>query len=1047
MTLLFLRHLLGLLLTLSVAQSVAGWKLSDYLAGHVLRPVLIRLVEYALDAEVLLSRMELSSSRLTIAQLAISRPEAFTVSIAEVDIRFSLSGLWLRRIDAIRLQQPRVELAGLLPPSGEGSSGFPASPPFEIALLRISDGALALNLGDQRWELGDLRLDLHGTHRPRFEASARLGSEPGLSLFLSGEGSWEEHPALTISRFNWDGTPLLDAPLRFQLDSAGASIAGRARLPELNRAELERVAKTLALPLNLPEGFDFTAVNPELAVALQPGGLEVHMLIPAADVRQDRQKLTFEALSLTLRRQQDRTWQGEGRFTLEQQAHTTFTARYDADTLSGGFDCILTNSGALLGRFDPELRRQVTGGGVLDGKFSWSPEQIAVQANFTGRPLPGLDDAYLLDIAPLQLWVSLQGPPDRLKSEARLLLNKRPLFSLTGTLRHWRWRLEPFAVADLARITGAGRIPESLQKLHGVAGDGELRLPPEGGVSGLFDLKATAFAVTTLEAEALFASGEFRHNPNGTEIRDLRFAGRLRAPDLGSGRLSGTADIHLNPKQTRVRLTSLECNALELLSSDGLSGLSGGKIGVRGEIRHQKGESTVDLDLDGKLAVGEVLHGAFYANLSAHEALLKLAGRADWAAKSLKARELSLRIPGLARVQLVGLVTPELQELNGTLESEPLASAFERYLRTPLMDSDSPFKELTLDGRLGAGLMLRRTPEGFSLAGHLEPRALALALPGSQLEIAGLNGRIPLLYQQGALLPETETRTGRLDFARFDLGPLHLEKGALPLHATPNRLTVTTFPQGQLAGGRMHLADLRAALDAGGPTLAARIRFEEIDLAQLSRELDWAPLAGRLNADLGEIRYTDKTLSSAGMIHAELFGGILDIAKIRLHDPLSRYRTLYGDIEFAGIDLEQLTQTFEFGEMNGILDGHIHDLRLFGSTPSHFNAELSTREEGRRNISVKALKNLSILSQGALSEALSQGIYRFIDFYRYQKLGIHCTLNNDSFQLRGTAREGEDSYLVYGGLLPPKIDIIAPERVISFKEMLKRMSRLDRTAR
>jgi hypothetical protein len=31
--------------------------------------------------------------------------------------------------------------------------------------------------------------------------------------------------------------------------------------------------------------------------------------------------------------------------------------------------------------------------------------------------------------------------------------------------------------------------------------------------------------------------------------------------------------------------------------------------------------------------------------------------------------------------------------------------------------------------------------------------------------------------------------------------------------------------------------------------------------------------------------------------------------------------------------------------------------------------------------------------------------------------------------------------------LPPKIDIIAPERAISFKEMLKRMSRLDRTAR
>ena len=1047
MTLLFLRHLLGLLLTLSVAQSVAGWKLTDYLAGHVLRPALIRLAEYAIDGEVRLARMELSSSRLTVAELAINRPEAYTIDVAEVDIRFSLAGLLLRRIDAVRLHQPRVELAGLLPPANEDSSGFPASPPFEIALLRISDGALAVNLEDQRWELGDLHLDLQGTHRPRFEASARLGSEPALPLRLAGEGSWEKHPALTISRFEWDGTSLLEAPLRFQFDSAGASIAGRARLPRLSRAVLERVATTLALPLNLPDGFDFTATNPELAIALQPGGLQVHLAIPAADLHQDGQKLTFEAFSLTLRRQEDRSWQGEGRLTLEQQAHTTFTARYDAGALSGDFDCILTDSGALLGRFDPKLRRQVIGGGVLDGKFSWSREDLSVQASFTGRPVPGLDDAYLLDIAPLQLWLSLQGPPDRLKSEARLLLDKRPLFSLAGTLRHWRWRLEPFAVADLARLTGAGRIPESLRKLYGVAGDGELSLPPEGGISGLFDLKATAFAVSGLEAEALFASGEFRHNPAGTDIRDLRFAGRLRAPEFGSGRLSGIAAIYLDPKQTRVRLTSLEGDALELLSADGLSGLSGGKARVRGEIRHQKGESAVDLDLDGNLSVGEVLHGAFYANLSAHEAELKLAGRADWAANSLEARELSLRIPELARVQLAGLVTPELQELNGTLESAPLATAFERYLRAPLTESGSPFKELVLDGHLGAGLLLRRTPEGFSLAGHLEPRALALSLPESKLEIAGLNGRIPLLYQQGALLPEAETRSGQLDFDRFDIGPLHMEQGALPLHATPNRLTVTTFPQGELAGGRMHLADLRAAFEASGPALATRIRFEGIDLAQLSRELDWAPLSGLLNADLGEIRYADKTLSSAGTIHAELFGGTLDIEKISLRDPFSRYRTIHGDIAFSGIDLQQLTQTFEFGEMNGILDGHIRDLRLFGTTPSHFSAELSTREDGRRNISVKALKNLSILSQGALAEALSQGIYRFIDFYRYQKLGIDCTLNNDSFRLRGTAREGEESYLVYGGLLPPKIDIIAPERAISFKEMLKRMSRLDRTAR
>ena len=130
--------------------------------------------------------------------------------------------------------------------------------------------------------------------------------------------------------------------------------------------------------------------------------------------------------------------------------------------------------------------------------------------------------------------------------------------------------------------------------------------------------------------------------------------------------------------------------------------------------------------------------------------------------------------------------------------------------------------------------------------------------------------------------------------------------------------------------------------------------------------------------------------------------------------------------------------------MNGIVDGYVHNLRLFGLTPSEFDLKFETRQEGKRNISVKALNNLSILSQGGISAALSRGIYRFIDFYRYRKIGFLCHLQNDVFRIRGTALPGSDRYLVYGGWMPPKIDIIAPTHAISFKEMLQRLSRVER---
>ncbi len=147
---------------------------------------------------------------------------------------------------------------------------------------------------------------------------------------------------------------------------------------------------------------------------------------------------------------------------------------------------------------------------------------------------------------------------------------------------------------------------------------------------------------------------------------------------------------------------------------------------------------------------------------------------------------------------------------------------------------------------------------------------------------------------------------------------------------------------------------------------------------------------------------------------------------------------------FFGLNLLQATRTFDFGEMNGVLDGYIHGLTVFGTSSAAFETAVATRNSGKRNISVKALNNLSIISQGGMSAALSRGIYRFIDFYRYQKIGFKCSLNNDIFTLLGTASSGSDRYLVHGGLLPPRIDITTTTPTISFKEMMNRLSRIDR---
>ena len=206
-------------------------------------------------------------------------------------------------------------------------------------------------------------------------------------------------------------------------------------------------------------------------------------------------------------------------------------------------------------------------------------------------------------------------------------------------------------------------------------------------------------------------------------------------------------------------------------------------------------------------------------------------------------------------------------------------------------------------------------------------------------------------------------------------------------------------------------------------------------------------MGGKLNARLEDLHISGDEISTTGEASIRVFGGDFSVNNMRVEEPFSRFPTYHADVDFSGLDLYQLTNTFEFGEMNGIADGYIHDLRLFDGTPSALRARLETRSEGTRNISVKAIRNLNTLSQGGLSAALSQGLYQFIDFYRYQKIGILCWLQNDLFHLEGTGRADSNQYLIYGGLLPPRIDVTVSSPTVSFKEMVRRLKRIERAER
>ena len=507
--------------------------------------------------------------------------------------------------------------------------------------------------------------------------------------------------------------------------------------------------------------------------------------------------------------------------------------------------------------------------------------------------------------------------------------------------------------------------------------------------------------------------------------------------------LQGAARWHAPALQ--LDIAALTIANLEYLSADDMSALAGGSLNLSGTVAWDEEQQRLHSRLQGSTQVQEALIHSFYGDLSQLPIDFDLQGAWNSAGKSLQVDEISVSMPTIGQFKGHGSWHSATLEFGGKLLFQQLETGFNLQLRPLLATLFPELEQLDLSGTLAAVGDGIWGPGGWNITGALHPDTLGLKHRTAVISMLDLSGEIPFVFSSDGETSAVE-RNGFVTFSQLQTGPIGSAANYLTLTATTNRLSFIDPWQLNLAGGQILIENLSIGYDSNDLSVSGRTRIDHIDLQELTQALELMLLRGSVTADLGEFEYVGGMLQSEGEARIDVFGGTIQVRNLRARDIFSSYRSLEGDIDFHGIDLEQLTRTFAFGEINGIMDGYIHDLRLFGTVPSAFVAELATRDQGLRNISVKALNNLTVISQGGLSAALSRGVYRFIDFYRYRKIGLLCVLRNDVFVLKGTARSDSDLHLVDGGLLPPRIDILAPGTGVSFREMLRRLERIDRTA-
>ncbi len=1073
------RYLLGALALLFTALAAGLYVFSDPLLNDLLRPRLATLASERLSAEVSIGRLRWQKGVFHIDKLHLQRPGYYRVEVPQVRLELGLKDLVRRRLSALEIDSPFISLQAPTTPTPSGSA-FPAHPPIHIGRFMLRDGRIDYHLAERLLSLRQTNIDLRREDVYKFHLQGLLGEGEGIPLQLAGCADWRQGLSLDLQEFRWAGRSLLAENLSLSVPPEGlAGGSGSIFLQRFDRSSFEQLRTGLQLPSILPDDWDFSLQDTELSFRLiEQKGPQFSLRMAAARIQKDQLTLPFEELDFTLGAAGS-GWQGQGTFLLAGDNPGKLSASWNAGVLQGRLSLPVAEPGLLKAQLFGEPVLDIAGGFHADADFSVQKKDVRVQVELNGLSGPRRGKKYLIDLEPVRLRADVRSAAEGFMGQARLLVKNRELLIARGGLERLDLEILSANWSHWRPLLGPRLRPQALQGLSGFSGKGELRRRKSGEwtvsaslgsrrmaladfqldrgasrlllkgksggpVTGNLSFTGRRLAGEHLELADLSGSTRLSFQKGRLSLSKLKAAAQFRGAEQISGKVTLNGALDWQAKRWQCQLDALELRDMEWLSRDGLAGFAGGRIALRGQLNGRTGQPLRAM-LQADLAAAEALWGQYYAELAHLPSRVEVRLGWDSAIRRLQAEQWSLRLGDIATLQGSGLLSPGEIHLSGGVLLPRLAGPAADLLRNLLAENHPALAQVQLSGGLQADFDLHRL-DGWKLQGEILPRQVSLELLSAELSLEDLRGRLPFSFVFGAdpSAPESLARNGVLQFSSLRLGAARLSKTPLHFVSRDNRFRFQTPLILEMAGGRIAVSDLLLGAGQKGLLVTGHFTIDEVDLERLTKELGLVSLAGRLDADLGRIRYHGGLLSSDGEARIDALGGRIRIGEIGLDISDLSYPQLTADLDFEGIDLFMLTQAFSFGDMNGIVDGYVHDLRLFGTTPAKFTAVVESRLEGHRNISVKALSNLSILSQGGLSAALSRGIYRFIDFYRYRKIGIVCDLNRDVFHLRGIALPNTDRYLVYGGLLPPKIDIVAPPSAISFSEMLKRLQRIER---
>jgi len=457
-------------------------------------------------------------------------------------------------------------------------------------------------------------------------------------------------------------------------------------------------------------------------------------------------------------------------------------------------------------------------------------------------------------------------------------------------------------------------------------------------------------------------------------------------------------------------------------------------------------EFTVDLDL----SKGESLWNQYYVDWTRSPFQLKMSGVYRIPLNRLDDLSVETSLFSEGKINVQGILSFQDPYL---LDLKILGSRLDLGSLYAFLSQGQPMEELALEmgGDVETEIRFRKEKEKLSLDGSFWVKDGSVKNKDQTLFIDGIQVEIPFYLenpgQEDEEKEEQYLKKGYFRIGQFKTPALSLEPFQFDLQAGKNRFMFEPLTLG-IFGGQATLG--RSVFNLGPEPANFKGMFsfslKDLDLSKLPFNSEQFSLEGTVQVDLPRVDLSPDEVLTEGKADVNIFGTTIHVENIGATKPFTKNRTIFCDVKFDDLSLEELTNTVPFGKVTGILKGEVKDLAISYGQPERFIMLLeSVRKKGvSQKFSLGAVNDLSIISSGEGS-ALSpnKGFARFVSEFGYEKIGIYCSLKNDNFSLRGTIREKGVEYLVKRSWLFG-ISVVnkKPKNKIQFKDMMSRLKRI-----